>query len=225
MRILLIEDDYPLNAIITKRLNEEGHAVDSCLEGESGLDYAQAMEYDCIVLDLMLPKINGLQLLKTIRAQGNKSKVLILTARDTIEDRVKGLDAGADDYLIKPFSFDELLARVRALTRRHGEIKSNVLSLADLTMNTNDHAVKRGGKTIVLTSKEYSLLECLLRNQGSILTRAQIVDHVWNFDFSNDSNIVDVYIKYLRRKIDKDFEPKLIHTMRGFGYVMRCEDE
>lgn len=225
MRILLIEDDNPLNSIITKRLTEEGHAVDSCFEGERGLDYAQAMEYDCIVLDLMLPKINGLQLLKTIRAQGNKSKVLILTARDTIEDRVKGLDAGADDYLIKPFSFDELLARIRALTRRHGEIKSNVLSLADLTMNTNDHAVKRAGQTIALTSKEYSLLEYLLRNQGAILTRAQIVDHVWNFDFSYDSNIVDVYIKYLRRKIDKDFAPKLIHTMRGFGYVMRCEDE
>lgn len=225
MRLLVIEDDKSLNSIITKRLKEDGHTIDSCLDGSSGLDYAQAMEYDCIVLDLMLPKISGIELLKSIRARGNKSRVLILTARDAVEDRVKGLDAGADDYLIKPFAFDELLARIRALARRQGDVKSSILTLADLIMNTNDHSVVRGDKAIVLTSKEYALLEYLLRNRGSILTRSQIIDHVWNFDFDYDSNIVDVYIKYLRGKIDKGFDTKLIHTIRGFGYVMRCGDE
>ena len=208
MRLLLIEDENPLNHIISKRLKEEGHTIDSCLDGQSGLDFAQATEYDCIVLDLMLPKISGLDLLRTIRNQGNKAKVLILTARDAVEDRVKGLDAGADDYLIKPFSFDELLARIRALTRRQGDMKSSILTLADLTMDTNEHSVVRGSKSITLTSKEYALLEYLFRNQGSILTRSQILDHVWSFDFDYDSNIVDVYIKYLRRKIDKDSDLK-----------------
>lgn len=224
MRILLVEDDLPLNNIISKRLCEEGHIVDSCFNGADGLDYAQGIDYDCVVLDLMLPKINGLDLLRTIRSQGKTAKVLILTARDAVEDRVKGLDAGADDYMNKPFSFDELMARLRALTRRQGVIKSSVLSLADLTMDTINRSVTRGGKLIPLTSKEYALLEYMLRNNGAILTRSQIIDHVWNFDFNYDSNVVDVYVKYLRGKIDNDFEPKLIHTIRGFGYVMRCED-
>ena len=150
---------------------------------------------------------------------------MILTARDAVEDRVKGLDAGADDYLVKPFAFDELLARIRALTRRQGDVKSSILTLSDLSMNTHNHSISRGDKAIVLTSKEYALLEYLLRNQGAILTRSQILDHVWNFEFDYDSNVVDVYIKYLRAKIDKGFDTKLIHTIRGFGYVMRCGDE
>ncbi|WKY45093.1 response regulator transcription factor [Eubacteriaceae bacterium ES2] len=225
MRLLVIEDDKALNDIIAKRLKEEGHIIDKCFDGSSGLDYAQAMKYDCIILDIMIPKIDGISLLKTIRAQGNESKVLILTARDEVEDRVKGLDAGADDYLIKPFAFDELYARIRALVRRQGEVKDSVLILEDLIMNTNDHSVVRGEKAIVLTSKEYALLAYLLRNQGAILTRSQILDHVWNFDFDYNSNIVDVYIKYLRGKIDKGFGTKLIHTVRGFGYMMRSGDE
>ncbi len=225
MRMLLIEDDKALNHILTKRLKEDGHTIDSCYDGASGLDYAAAMEYDCIVLDLMLPKVSGLDILRTIRSQGIKSKVLILTAKDSVDDRVKGLDAGADDYLIKPFSFEELTARIRALVRRQGELISSVLTLSDLTMNTTDHSITRGEKSITLTSKEYALLEYFMRNQGTILTRSQILDHVWNFEFSYDSNIVDVYIKYLRAKIDKEFETKLIHTVRGFGYVMRCDDE
>lgn len=225
MRLLIIEDDKALNDIIAKRLKEEGHIIDKCFDGSSGLDYAQAMKYDCIILDIMIPKIDGISLLKTIRAQRNESKVLILTARGEVEDRVKGLDSGADDYLIKPFAFDELYARIRALVRRQGEVKDSVLRLEDLIMNTKDHSVIRGEKAIVLTSKEYALLAYLLRNQGTILTRSQILDHVWNFDFDYNSNIVDVYIKYLRGKIDNDFETKLIHTVRGFGYMIRSGDE
>ncbi len=225
MKILVIEDDDSLQNIITKRLHSEGFEVDNCSDGESGFDYADALEYDCIILDLMLPKLNGIELMKKLRARGNKTNILILTARDSIEDRVKGLNAGADDYLVKPFAFDELLARIRVLMRRQSEIKDNVLTLEDLTMNVDEHIVTRSGQSIQLTSKEYALLEYLLRNQGRILTRAQITDHVWNNEFEYDSNVVDVYIRYLRGKIDKKFEIKLIHTIRGFGYVMRHEVE
>jgi DNA-binding response OmpR family regulator len=223
MKILVIEDDISLQNIITKRLHTEGFEVDSCLDGQEGYDYADGIDYDCIVLDLMLPKLNGIEVMKKLRAKGNKSNILILTAKDSIEDRVRGLNAGADDYLVKPFAFDELLARIRVLMRRQGEIKDNILILEDLKMNVDEHWVTRGEKNILLTSKEYSLLEYLMRNQGRILTRTQISDHVWNNEFEYDSNIVDVYIRYLRGKIDKDFDVKLIHTIRGFGYVMRCE--
>ncbi len=223
MKILVIEDDISLQNIITKRLHAEGFEVDSCLDGQEGYDYADGIDYDCIVLDLMLPKLNGIEVMKKLRAKGNKSNILILTAKDSIEDRVRGLNAGADDYLVKPFAFDELLARIRVLMRRQGEIKDNILILEDLKMNVDEHWVTRGEKNILLTSKEYSLLEYLMRNQGRILTRTQISDHVWNNEFEYDSNIVDVYIRYLRGKIDKDFDVKLIHTIRGFGYVMRCE--
>lgn len=223
MKILVIEDDISLQNIITKRLHAEGFEVDSCLDGQEGYDYADGIDYDCIVLDLMLPKLNGIEVMKKLRAKGNKSNILILTAKDSIEDRVRGLNAGADDYLVKPFAFDELLARIRVLMRRQGEIKDNILILEDLKMNVDEHWVTRGEKNILLTSKEYSLLEYLMRNQGRILTRTQISDHVWNNEFEYDSNIVDVYIRYLRGKIDKDFEVKLIRTIRGFGYVMRCE--
>ena len=223
MRILVIEDDIALQNIITKRLGREGFTVDSCFDGEAGLDYAEGIDYDCIILDLMLPKLNGIELMKRLRAKGNKSNILILTAKDSIEDRVLGLNAGADDYLVKPFAFDELLARIRVLMRRQGEIKDDVLVLEDLQLNVNEHLVTRGGENILVTSKEYALLEYLMRNQGHILTRAQIADHVWNNEFEYDSNIVDVYIRYLRGKIDKGFDIKLIHTIRGFGYVMRCE--
>lgn len=223
MKILVIEDDQALHRILTKRLREEGHMVDDCYDGAAGFDYASSLSYDCIVLDLMLPKRDGLSLLRELRSRGNASPVLILTARDAIEDRVAGLDAGADDYLVKPFAFDELSARVRALLRRKSEVKSPILSLNGLTLDTISRSVERDGRRIVLTSTEYALLEYLLRNQGQVLTRSQIADHVWNYDFDYDSNVVDVYIRYLRNKIDRDFVVKLIHTVRGVGYVMRTE--
>ena len=211
MRILVIEDDPVLHHILSKRLKEEGHSVDDCYDGEADFDYADAMQYDCIVLDLMLPKRDGLSLLRDLRSRGNASPVLILTARDAIDD----------DYLVKPFAFDEFFARVRALLRRGSDTKSAVLSLEDLTLNTTNRKVTRAGQDISLTSTEYALLEYLLRNQGQVLTRSQIADHVWNYDFSYDSNVVDVYIRYLRNKIDRAFPTKLIHTIRGTGYTLR----
>ena len=190
MRLLVIEDDRVLHHLITKRLKEEGHSVDDCYDGESGFDYADSMQYDCIILDLMLPKRDGISILKELRSKGNPSPVLILTARDSIDDRVMGLDAGADDYLVKPFAFDEFSARVRALLRRGSDTKSAVLSLADLTLNTSNRKITRGERNITLTSTEYALLEYLLRNQGHVLTRSQIADHVWNYSFEYDSNKV-----------------------------------
>lgn len=225
MRILIVEDDRQLNNIIAKHLREAGYAVDCCFDGEDGLYYMESVEYDCVILDWMLPKKDGLSVLRAYRGHSRGAPVLMLTARDTVTDRVSGLDAGADDHLIKPFAFDELFARVRAMLRRRGELRQNVLSLADLRMDTAAHTVTRAGRRIALTSREYALLEYLLRNQGIIQTRSQISDHVWNYDFEYDSNVVDVYVRYLRNKIDRGFDPPLIHTIRGFGYVMRLEDE
>ncbi len=225
MRLLLIEDDKSLHEVISKRLKSEGYLLDSCFDGIEGYDYASNAEYDCIILDLMLPKMSGLQLLKQLRTEGNKSNILILTSKGSVEDRVTGLNLGGDDYLVKPFAFEELLARIRNLMRRQGESKDNTLFFEDLSMNVNEHIVMRSGQKINLTSKEYSLLEYLMRNPNNLLTRAQISDHVWNNEFEYDSNIVDVYIRYLRNKIDKDFEKKLIHTVRGAGYILRCEEE
>jgi len=224
MRILLIEDDTSLQEIIAKRLKSEGYLVESCLDGATGYDYASCGEYDCIILDMMLPKLDGLQVLTRLRCEGSRSKILILTAKDGVSDRVTGLNAGVDDYLVKPFAFDELLARIRALMRRDGDIKNNTLTLDDLSLDLREHLVKRGGTEISMTSKEYALLEYLMRNQGHVLTRSQIADHVWGFDFEYDSNIVDVYVRYLRGKIDSGHEKKLIQTVRGFGYVMRDEN-
>lgn len=221
IRILIIEDEQALLKIISKRLTEKGYSVDSCDNGEDGRYYIEMTQYDCILLDLMLPKVDGLTLLKEMRLKGNKTPVLILTARTVIEDRVAGLDSGADDYLTKPFSFDELLARIRVLLRRQGDSRSNELTFADLTMDVAGHIVKRGDKIIDLTSKEYALLEYFMRNKGRTLSRMQIAEHVWNYDFDCSSNIVDVYIRYLRSKVDKGFDNKLIHTIRGAGYVLR----
>lgn len=224
IRILIVEDEASLLKIITKRLTEEGYSADKCTDGEEGRYYIGLTEYDCIILDIMLPKTDGLTLLKELRLRGVITPVLLLTARDSIEDRVAGLDAGADDYLVKPFSLDELLARVRALLRRQCENKGIVLSIADLNLDTVSHSVIRGGKPLELTSKEYSVLEYLLRNKGRILTRSQIAEHVWNFDFDCGSNIVDVYIRYLRSKLDDGFDKKLIHTIRGSGYMLRLKE-
>ncbi len=225
MRILIVEDDQSLHRIIKRRLSEEGYAVDGCFDGEDALYYMESQAYDCVILDWMLPKKDGVILLREFRDKGYLTPVLMLTAKDSITDRVEGLDAGADDYLTKPFAYDELSARVRALLRRNTESKSNKLKLADLTMDLLMHRVVRNHQEITLTSREYALLEYFLRNQGQVLTRSQIADHVWNYDFDYDSNVVDVYVRYLRNKIDKGFAYPLLHTVRGYGYVLKDENE
>ena len=221
MRMLVVEDDPSLLKTVARRLKESGYGVDSAKDGEEGLRLAEIVEYDCIILDLMLPVLDGLTVLKKLRARKIATPVLILTAKDAVEDRVKGLDTGADDYLVKPFSFDELLARVRALLRRRGEDREVVLRIDDLTLDTTTHVATRAGKEIELTAKEYAILEYLMRNKGILLTRSQIIEHVWHYDFDYTSNVVEVYIRYLRRKVDEGFTYKLIHTVRGSGYMLK----
>lgn len=221
MRILIVEDEKSLLNIISKRLNNEGYCVDAVSNGTDGLVYFQSAEYDLVILDLMLPGIDSITLLKKIRKNKIITPVLILTAKDSIQDRVSGLDAGADDYLTKPFSLEELLARIRALLRRQGESRENILKEDDLVVDTLKHSVTRGGREIEMTTKEYAILEYMMRNKGQILSRGQIAAHAWNFDFDCDSNIINVYIRYLRRKIDDNFEKKLLHTVRGSGYVLK----
>ena len=219
MRILIIEDEPKISANIKRALEEEGYAVDAAYTGREGLDWALSAQYDVILLDILLPEMDGVTVCKELRILDNRTPILMLTARDRIEDRVQGLDAGADDYLVKPFALEELLARIRALTRRSPDLpKSPVLKIADLTLDTLTRRVKRGNKTIDLTLKEYAILECLMRAPERVLTRTQIAEHVWNYDVYNHSNVVDVYIKNLRRKIDSMAETKLIHTVRGAGY-------
>lgn len=224
MRILVVEDERDLNRVISKRLESEGYSVDRCFDGEEALDFIDVGEFDAIIMDIMMPRINGIEVLKQMRSRNNTTPVLLLTARDGIGDRVNGLDAGADDYLIKPFAFEELLARIRVMTRKASGNSTNVFSAADLTMDLNSHTVVRGDVNINLSAKEFEILEYLLRNKGIVLSREKIESHVWNFDYSGGTNVVDVYIRYLRKKIDDDFEPKLIHTVRGCGYVLRVDD-
>ena len=221
MRILFAEDEADLNRIVTARLTEEGYSVDSCQDGEEAIDCLDAAEYDAVILDIMMPKVDGFAVLKHLRDGGKTTPVLFLTARDAVSDRVKGLDMGANDYLIKPFSFDELKARVRAMTRTVFGQSSSVLTLGDLEMDLSAHMVKRGNKIIDLSAKEYALLEYLMHNVGVVLSREKIEDHIWNFDYEGGTNVVDVYISYLRKKIDEGFGAKLIHTVRGSGYVLR----
>ena len=221
MRLLVIEDEPSLLKIIDKRLKEEGYSVDTAKNGREGENFIYSADYDCIILDIMIPFIDGLTLLRKIRAKKVTTPVLLLTAKDSIDDRVVGLDTGADDYLVKPFSFDELLARVRALLRRQKEKRDLILSVGDLQLDTLTREVKRGEKSIELTAKEYSMLEYFLRNKNRVLTRSQIAEHVWDYDFDYNSNIVEVYIRYLRRKIDEDFKNKLLHTIRGGGYMIK----
>jgi DNA-binding response OmpR family regulator len=224
MRILIVEDEPKLAKLIKQVLEEELYQVEVAPDGEQGLDMALVGGYDLLILDLMLPKMDGLQICRQLRRERNNVPVLMLTARDAIPDRVSGLDAGADDYLTKPFAFDELLARVRALSRRrlHPEDLANpVLKLADLELNLQTHQVKRDGKRIDLTAKEYLLLEYLMRNAGRVLTREQIINNVWEYDFEANSNVVDMYIHYLRNKIDGHHPQKLIQTLRGMGYSLR----
>ena len=224
MRVLVVEDEKDLNRVITRKLKAEGYSVDSCFDGAEALDYMEMTPYDVIVMDIMMPEKNGYQVLKEMREKGNRSPVLFLTARDALEDRVKGLDLGADDYLVKPFHFEELMARIRVMLRRnHGSV-SNRLALADLTLYCDTHEVRRGEKRIELSAKEFSILEYMLRNKGIVLSREKLETHIWNYEYQGASNMIDVYIRYLRLKIDKEFEPKLIHTVRGVGYVLREVD-
>ena len=221
MRILIAEDQKDLNKVINKRLVAAGYSVDSCFDGEEALDYMDAAQYDCLILDIMMPKKDGLAVLNELRGRGDTTPVLFLTARDAIDDKVKGLDLGADDYLIKPFAFEELLARIRVLTRKKAGNVSNTYEAADLVLDAAAHTVKRSGKDISLSAKEFALLEYLLRNKGKVLSRTMIENSLWNFDYAGGTNAVDVYIRYLRKKIDDDFEPKLIHTVRGSGYILK----
>ncbi|MCD7715602.1 MAG: response regulator transcription factor [Lachnospiraceae bacterium] len=221
MRILLAEDERDLNRIITKKLTSEGYSVDSCFDGKEALDFLTSAEYDAAILDIMMPGMDGLSVLRTLRSAGNSTPVLFLTARDSIADRVKGLDLGANDYLVKPFSFDELTARIRAMIRTaHGSARSELV-VGDLVMDCALGRVTRGGQEIVLSAKEYALLEYLMLNANLVLSREKIENHIWNFDYEGGTNVVDVYISYLRRKIDDGHEDKLIHTVRGRGYVLR----
>ena len=227
MRLLVAEDERTLNKLITKKLTAEGYAVDSCFDGEEAMDYLSMASYDGAVFDVMMPKTDGFTLLKQMRDRGDMTPVLFLTARDAIEDRVYGLDLGASDYLVKPFSFEELLARIRVLTRKSAVSPSagSIYRLADLTLDTASRQVTRGGRTISLSAREFALLEYLIRNQGLVLSREKIENNLWNFDYEGGTNVVDVYIRYLRKKIDEGFSPKLIHTVRGVGYVLRCEED
>jgi len=223
MRILIVEDEPDLLDALKKQLQSSGYSVDACGNGLDAEDYLKMATYDAVVLDIMLPGIDGLTLLKKMRAEGNTTHVLLLTALDSIENKVNGLDAGADDYLVKPFAYDELLARLRVLLRRRSGQTTNVLEYGGLVMDLNSRTVTRDGTEITLSSKEFAVLEYLLRNPGSVLSRDKIENHVWNYDFEGGSNVVDVYIRYLRKKIDTGFNKKLLHTIRGAGYVLREE--
>lgn len=224
MRLLIAEDEKGLNQVLVKRLEGEHYTVDACYDGEAALDYIRMTDYDAIILDIMMPKLDGMKVLKHLRGEGIKAPVLLLTARDGIQDRVAGLDCGADDYMVKPFAFDELLARIRVMLRRTSDHVSNRYELADLVVDCESHRIMRGEQEISLSSKEFSVLEYMIRNKGIVLSREKIEAHIWNYDYAGGSNVVDVYIRYLRKKIDEGFEQKLIHTVRGAGYVLRVDE-
>jgi heavy metal response regulator len=221
MHILLVEDEKKVASFVQRGLEAEHYSVDVAYDGEAGLARLFDGDYDLVILDVMLPKRDGLSLLREARKRGVQIPMLLLTARDTLPDKVAGLDQGADDYLTKPFAFEELLARVRALLRRGAPTQPVTLTLADLSLDPSSRQVTRTGKKIELTAKEFALLEFFLRNPGRVLSRALIAQHVWGVDFDTFTNVIDVYVKYLRKKIDADFEPKLIHTVRGAGYVLK----
>jgi len=221
MRILIIEDEKKVAGFLKNGLKEEGYAVDNAFDGQTGFDMAVENEYDIIILDLMLPGLDGITLCKKLREEGNHTPILMLTAREAVKDRVIGLDAGADDYMTKPFAFEELLARVRVILRKRPITQELKLEIGDLILDLITHKVKRGGDEIELTTKEYALLEFLMRNAGTIVTRTMIAEHVWDINFETFTNVIDVYINYLRNKIDRDHDEKLIHTVRGRGYVLK----
>lgn len=223
VRLLVVEDENKVASFIKKGLEEEGYAVDLAADGEAGLAMALERVHDLIILDIRLPKVDGLQVLQTLRQDKITTPVLLLTVRATIEDKVLGLDAGADDYLTKPFAFQELVARVRALQRRRAETEPSVLQVGDLSLDPARRTVTRGGVKIDLTAREFSLLDYFMRNPGRVLTRTMIAEHVWDYSFDTSTNVIDVYVNYLRKKIDAEREPKLLHTVRGVGYVLRAE--
>ena len=223
MRLLVVEDEKNLNRIIAEALEDEGYSVDACFNGVEALECMACAHYDVIVLDIMMPKMDGLTLVRTLRAQGDATPVLFLTSRDGVADRVEGLESGGDYYLVKPFHFDELIAVVRAMTRKYSENRSNVYTLADLTLDASAKTVQRAGKPIDLTAKEFALLEYMLRNRGVVLSREMIENNLWNYEYEGGTNVVDVYIGYLRKKVDTGYDKRLIHTVWGTGWVLREE--
>ncbi len=224
MKLLIVEDQNELRSILKKRLNDAGYVLDDAADGETALDMIEFTEYDAIILDVMIPKLNGFQLLKNLREQNNQTPVLLLTARDSVQDRVLGLDLGADDYLVKPFAFEELLARIRSLLRRKDTEIQSVLTLDDLVLNRTIKEVKRNDTIIRLTKKEYMILEYLMLNKEVVVSRERLETISTNFDYEGYSNVIDVYIRFLRKKIDEGYDKKLIHTIRGFGYVMKVDE-
>lgn len=221
MRILVVEDERDLNLLLQKVLKKAGYTVDGCHDGEDAQLHLLGAEYDGILLDVMMPKKDGYTLVRELREQGVDTPVLFLTARDSVSDRVRGLDLGADDYLVKPFDFDELLARIRAMTRKHAGQRTNLFTAGDLTLDAAQRRVTRGGEEIALLPKEFSILEHLLRNKEKVLSREQIEDRIWNYEYSGSSNNVDGYMSRLRKKIDEGRDQKLIHTVKGIGWVIR----
>lgn len=221
MRILVVEDEKHLNRIISEAVEDEGYSVDSCYNGLEALEYLACADYDVIILDIMMPKMNGLELVRRLRSEGNSTPVLFLTARDAVADRVEGLESGGDYYLTKPFDFQELMAVVRVMTRKYTGNRSNVYTIADLSLDSNTRTVTRAGKNIELTAKEFSLLEYMMRNKGVVLSREMIENNLWNYDYEGGTNVVDVYVGYLRKKMDTGFSQKLIHTVWGTGWVLK----
>ncbi len=222
MRLLVVEDEARIARFIRRGLEEEGHAVDVATDGDEAIVLATTNDYDVILLDILLPRRNGLAVCHDLRQRNVATPILMLTAKDSVHDKVAGLNSGADDYLTKPFSFDELVARVNALTRRQALARSPILSVADLTLDPISHDVRRGGDSIELTNKEYALLALLMRRPGQVLTRTQIAQQIWDMDVDSDSNVIDVYIRYLRKKLDAGRDQPLIHTVRGVGYTIRA---
>ena len=221
MRILVVEDEKHLNRIISEAVEDEGYSVDSCYNGLEALEYLECAEYDVIILDVMMPKMNGLELVRKLRDRGNNTPVLFLTARDAVADKVEGLESGGDYYLTKPFDFKELMAVVRVMARKYTGNRSNVYTIADLSLDSNTKTVTRAGKNIELTAKEFSLLEYMMRNKEVVLSREMIENNLWNYDYEGGTNVVDVYVGYLRKKMDTGFSKKLIHTVWGTGWVLK----
>ncbi|MEG1633441.1 MAG: response regulator transcription factor [Oscillospiraceae bacterium] len=221
MRILVVEDEKDLNRIISKRLTAAGYTVDSCFDGQEAQEFLKCAEYDAGIFDVMMPKLSGFGLLRGMREREDATPVLFLTARDAVSDRVEGLDLGASDYLIKPFAFEELLARIRAMTRKSGGSATNIFTCGDLILNAGAHSVTRDGRAIDLSAREFAVLEYMIRNKGAVLSRESIENNIWNYDWEGGTNVVDVYMSYLRRKIDAEFDKKLIRTVRGVGWALR----
>ena len=221
MKILVVEDEKDLNRVITKHLKKNNYSVDSCFDGEEALDYISYGEYDLIITDIMMPKIDGYGFIKQLRNDKNSTPVIMLTAKDSLDDKILGLDSGADDYIVKPFEFDELLARIRVLMRRNYGFATNIIQVDDVVLDISKKQVTRSGESIVLTGKEYEVLEYLFKNKTGIISREQILNHVWDYDYKGASNIIDVIVKNIRKKLDVGSKKPIIHTKRGLGYFVK----